>query len=216
MSTDFAPIFEKKFHDKVVPGLLVVLDDNANPRVQVTFTLTILLRPLFKFLYQYVHGSTDCVLYSHSLLRTCYINNLYPFWGCFFYKKLLSSDVNLHFNIITLFLFIYCYEMSYFHLKLRFSITGSRGCRFGKLQWRLPQVYIDSILRSPNEQAWSYPDCHTQRGIFHEFSFLVQCSLVVYFYRYITSIALVDQVVTFAPFLSLIEGSGISVHIHAG
>jgi hypothetical protein len=34
MSTDFAPLFEKKFHDKVVPGLLMVLDDNANPRVQ--------------------------------------------------------------------------------------------------------------------------------------------------------------------------------------
>lgn len=34
MSTDFAPIFEKKFHDKVIPGLLMVLDDNANPRIQ--------------------------------------------------------------------------------------------------------------------------------------------------------------------------------------
>lgn len=34
MSSDFAPIFEKKFHDKVIPGLLMVLDDNANPRVQ--------------------------------------------------------------------------------------------------------------------------------------------------------------------------------------
>ncbi|XP_015439811.1 PREDICTED: importin-5 [Dufourea novaeangliae] len=34
MSTDFAPIFEQKFHDKVIPGLLMVLDDNANPRVQ--------------------------------------------------------------------------------------------------------------------------------------------------------------------------------------
>ncbi|CAK1548631.1 unnamed protein product [Leptosia nina] len=34
MSTDFAPVFQKKFHDKVVPGLLMVLDDNANPRVQ--------------------------------------------------------------------------------------------------------------------------------------------------------------------------------------
>lgn len=34
MSTDFSPIFEKKFHDKVIPGLLMVLDDNANPRVQ--------------------------------------------------------------------------------------------------------------------------------------------------------------------------------------
>lgn len=34
MSTDFAPIFEKKFHDKVIPGLLMVLDDNENPRVQ--------------------------------------------------------------------------------------------------------------------------------------------------------------------------------------
>lgn len=39
MSTDFAPVFEKKFHDKVVPGLLMVLDDNANPRVQVTPTI---------------------------------------------------------------------------------------------------------------------------------------------------------------------------------
>lgn len=34
MSTDFAPIFEKKFHDRVVPGLLMLLDDNGNPRVQ--------------------------------------------------------------------------------------------------------------------------------------------------------------------------------------
>ncbi|XP_077293524.1 karyopherin beta 3 isoform X2 [Arctopsyche grandis] len=34
MSTDFAPIFEKKFHAQVVPGLLMVLDDSANPRVQ--------------------------------------------------------------------------------------------------------------------------------------------------------------------------------------
>lgn len=34
MSTDFAPVFEKKFHDRVVPGLLMLLDDNGNPRVQ--------------------------------------------------------------------------------------------------------------------------------------------------------------------------------------
>lgn len=34
MATDFAPVFEKKFHDRVVPGLLMLLDDNANPRVQ--------------------------------------------------------------------------------------------------------------------------------------------------------------------------------------
>ena len=34
MSTDFAPVFEKKFHDKVVPGLLTLMDDHANPRVQ--------------------------------------------------------------------------------------------------------------------------------------------------------------------------------------
>ncbi|KAL1491195.1 hypothetical protein ABEB36_011831 [Hypothenemus hampei] len=34
MSTDFAPVFEKKFHETVVPGLLMLLDDNANPRVQ--------------------------------------------------------------------------------------------------------------------------------------------------------------------------------------
>ncbi|KAJ8031234.1 Importin-5 [Holothuria leucospilota] len=34
MATDFAPTFEKNFHTKVIPGLLIVLDDNANPRVQ--------------------------------------------------------------------------------------------------------------------------------------------------------------------------------------
>ena len=34
MSTDFAPIFEKKFHAKVIPGLLHLMDDNGNPRVQ--------------------------------------------------------------------------------------------------------------------------------------------------------------------------------------
>ncbi|XP_014214927.1 importin-5 [Copidosoma floridanum] len=34
MSTDFAPTFQKKFHDVVIPGLFHVLDDNENPRVQ--------------------------------------------------------------------------------------------------------------------------------------------------------------------------------------
>lgn len=34
MSTDFAPVFEKKFHDRVIPGLLHLMDDHANPRVQ--------------------------------------------------------------------------------------------------------------------------------------------------------------------------------------
>lgn len=34
MSTDFAPIFEKKFHEQVVPGLLNLLGDVENPRVQ--------------------------------------------------------------------------------------------------------------------------------------------------------------------------------------
>ncbi|XP_054270328.1 importin-5 isoform X2 [Macrosteles quadrilineatus] len=34
MSTDFAPNFQKKFHNRVVPGLLNFLEDNENPRVQ--------------------------------------------------------------------------------------------------------------------------------------------------------------------------------------
>jgi len=34
MSTDFAPVFEKKFHARVVPGLLHLMSDSANPRVQ--------------------------------------------------------------------------------------------------------------------------------------------------------------------------------------
>ena len=35
MATDFAPTFQKKFHESVVPGLLGVMDDSTNPRVQV-------------------------------------------------------------------------------------------------------------------------------------------------------------------------------------
>lgn len=34
MSTDFAPVFEKKFHAQVIPGLLALLGDVENPRVQ--------------------------------------------------------------------------------------------------------------------------------------------------------------------------------------
>lgn len=34
MATDFAPSFEKKYHEQVIPGLLSLLDDVANPRVQ--------------------------------------------------------------------------------------------------------------------------------------------------------------------------------------
>ncbi|XP_071539871.1 importin-5 [Panulirus ornatus] len=34
MASDFAPIFQKKFHEIVVPGLLHVMDDGVNPRVQ--------------------------------------------------------------------------------------------------------------------------------------------------------------------------------------
>jgi len=34
MATDFAPTFQKKYHTKVVPGLLMILEDEQNPRVQ--------------------------------------------------------------------------------------------------------------------------------------------------------------------------------------
>ena len=34
MATDFSPIFQKKMHEKVLPGLIHLLDDDANPRVQ--------------------------------------------------------------------------------------------------------------------------------------------------------------------------------------
>lgn len=34
LSTDFGPTFQKKFHAKVVEGLLLIMDDNENPRVQ--------------------------------------------------------------------------------------------------------------------------------------------------------------------------------------
>lgn len=34
MAADFAPNFQKKFHDKIVPAILLLLDDSLNPRVQ--------------------------------------------------------------------------------------------------------------------------------------------------------------------------------------
>jgi len=34
MAADFAPTFQKKFHDKIVPAILLLLDDSLNPRVQ--------------------------------------------------------------------------------------------------------------------------------------------------------------------------------------
>ena len=34
MSTNFTPILQKKFQDKVIPELLMLMDDKGNPRVQ--------------------------------------------------------------------------------------------------------------------------------------------------------------------------------------
>ena len=34
MSTEFAPVFVKVFHTKVTPGLLMLMQDSANPRVR--------------------------------------------------------------------------------------------------------------------------------------------------------------------------------------
>lgn len=34
MSTDFQGTFQKKFHSKVIPALLSILDDHENPRTQ--------------------------------------------------------------------------------------------------------------------------------------------------------------------------------------
>jgi hypothetical protein len=34
MATDFAPTFQKKYQAKVIPGLLMILEDDQNPRVQ--------------------------------------------------------------------------------------------------------------------------------------------------------------------------------------
>ncbi|PIO30666.1 hypothetical protein AB205_0044090 [Aquarana catesbeiana] len=34
MATDFAPAFQKKFHEKVIASLLQTMEDQANPRVQ--------------------------------------------------------------------------------------------------------------------------------------------------------------------------------------
>jgi len=34
IAADFSPIFQKKLHNKIVPAILLLLDDNLNPRVQ--------------------------------------------------------------------------------------------------------------------------------------------------------------------------------------
>lgn len=34
MASDFAPVFQQQFHDKFIPNLLLLLDDNQNPKVQ--------------------------------------------------------------------------------------------------------------------------------------------------------------------------------------
>lgn len=34
LATDFSPDFQEKFHARVIPALLALLDDQANPRVQ--------------------------------------------------------------------------------------------------------------------------------------------------------------------------------------
>jgi len=34
MGADFSPKFQKKFHEKIVPAILLLLEDNLNPRVQ--------------------------------------------------------------------------------------------------------------------------------------------------------------------------------------
>jgi importin-5 len=34
MSADFSPMFQNRFHDKFMPAILLLLEDNLNPRVQ--------------------------------------------------------------------------------------------------------------------------------------------------------------------------------------
>lgn len=60
MSTDFAPTFQNKFHDKVIPGLLLLLDDVENPQIQAHAGAAL------------VNFSEDCP--KHILLS--YLNNI--------------------------------------------------------------------------------------------------------------------------------------------
>ncbi|XP_061655905.1 importin-5 [Phyllopteryx taeniolatus] len=65
MATDFAPTFQKKFHDKVISALLQTMDDQSNPRVQahaaaalINFTEDCpksLLIPYLESLVQHLH-----------------------------------------------------------------------------------------------------------------------------------------------------------------
>ncbi|XP_061745785.1 importin-5 [Nerophis ophidion] len=66
MATDFAPTFQKKFHDKVISALLQTMEDQSNPRVQahaaaalINFTEDCpksLLIPYLDNLVQHLHG----------------------------------------------------------------------------------------------------------------------------------------------------------------
>ena len=51
MATDFAPVFQKKFHEGVVPGLLHVMDDGVNPRVQVCIWIYWVVAELFAYFF---------------------------------------------------------------------------------------------------------------------------------------------------------------------
>ncbi|KAG7268938.1 hypothetical protein CRUP_002934 [Coryphaenoides rupestris] len=65
MATDFAPTFQKKFHDKVISALLQTMEDQSNPRVQahaaaalINFTEDCpksLLVPYLESLVQHLH-----------------------------------------------------------------------------------------------------------------------------------------------------------------
>uniref|UniRef100_A0A8C1ZXM4 Karyopherin (importin) beta 3 n=1 Tax=Cyprinus carpio TaxID=7962 RepID=A0A8C1ZXM4_CYPCA len=65
MATDFAPTFQKKFHDKVISALLQTMEDQSNPRVQahaaaalINFTEDCpktLLTPYLDSLVQHLH-----------------------------------------------------------------------------------------------------------------------------------------------------------------
>ncbi|XP_052402072.1 importin-5 [Carassius gibelio] len=65
MATDFAPTFQKKFHDKVISALLQTMEDQSNPRVQahaaaalINFTEDCpksLLAPYLDSLVQHLH-----------------------------------------------------------------------------------------------------------------------------------------------------------------
>lgn len=119
MSTDFAPIFEKKFHEQVIPGLLHLLDDVANPRVQAHAGAAL------------VNFSEDCP----KNILTKYLDNIMQKLGNILntkFNELLQTGTKMVLEQVNLHLtFCYLSDLPIFtKTKIHYHFLGSNYHRF--------------------------------------------------------------------------------------